>query len=123
MLGLLSALAAFIECRFALFASESRTALGQLLGALACLIGGLVFFLFGYVFLVVSVIVAIARLAHVEWPWVAFAAAIFHFALVLALFVGARAMMSKPLFRELAAELRKDREWLRNLEETSRPGN
>jgi hypothetical protein len=67
--------------------------------------------------------VAIARVAQVEWVWVAFAAAGVHFVLVLALWLAARAIMNKRPFQELAVELRKDREWLKNLEHTSRPMN
>ena len=123
LLALFNALAGFIESRLALFAKESRAAFAQILAVAACFIAALMFFAFGYIFLIASVIAAIAHAAQVSWLWLALAAAGVHFVLVLILLLVARSMMTKPPFRKLAAELTKDREWLKNLDETSRPGN
>ena len=123
LLALFNALAGFLESRLALFAKESRAAVAQMLAVVACFVAALMFFAFGYVFLIASAIAAIAHATQVSWLWVALAAAGAHFALVLIFLLVARSMMTKPPFRELATELKKDREWLRNLDETSRPGN
>jgi uncharacterized membrane protein YqjE len=123
LLAFISALAGFIESRLALFTKESKAAAGQMLAVVACLVAALMFFASGYVFLIVSAIVAIARLAQVPWVWIALATAGVHFVFVFIFLLVARNLMAKPPFRELAAELKKDREWLRNLDQTSRPGN
>jgi len=120
LLAFVNALAGFIESRLALLAKESKTALGQLLGAIACMLGALLFLVMGYVFLVVGAVAGIAHVIQVHWLWVALGAALIHFALVLIFLLGARGIVTKAPFPELRAELKKDREWLRNLDETSR---
>src|SRR5437016_13774036 len=123
LLALVNALAGFIESRFALFAKESKAALTQLLGLAACLVAALMLFSFGYVFLVASAVVGVARFAQVSWLWTALGAAGIHIALALVCLLIARSRMTRPPFRETTAELKKDREWLKNLDETSRPAN
>jgi uncharacterized membrane protein YqjE len=120
-LAFINALIEFIESRSALLARESKATFGRWLGVLACLIGALMFLVISYVFIIVSVIAGIARLVQVSWIWVALAAALLHFAFVFIFLLIARGLASKAPFRELAAELKKDREWIRNLDETSRP--
>src|SRR5438876_1073200 len=51
--------------------------------------------------------------------WTALAAAGLHFVIALALLLVARSRMIKPLFRSTASELKKDREWLKNLDTTN----
>jgi uncharacterized membrane protein YqjE len=121
LLALVNALTAFLESRFALFAKESKGALVQLLVLAACLIAALMFFSLGYLFLIGSVVVAVARATQVSWIMVAFGAAGVHFLLALVALIIARSRAVKAPFRELSAELKKDREWLRNLDQTSRP--
>lgn len=123
LLGLASALAGFFESRFALFSKESKAALAQMLGLAACLLAAVILFAIGYVFLIVSAVAGLAHLAQVSWLWVALAAAGMHFLIALVLLLVARSRMMKPLFRATASELRKDREWLTNLNTTSRPRN
>ena len=123
LLALASALAGFFESRFALFSKESKAALLQMLGLAACLIAAIMLVATGYVFLIVSAVAGLARLAQVSWLWVALAAAGMHFLIALVLLLVARSRMMKPLFRVTASELRKDREWLKNLETTTRPRN
>jgi len=123
LLALASALASFFESRFALFSKESKAALLQMLGLAACLIAAVMLVATGYVFLIVSAVAGLARLAKVSWLWVALAAAGMHFLIALVLLLVARGRMMKPLFRATASELRKDREWLKNLETTTRPRN
>ena len=121
LLAFIGAIVSFAEGRFALFARESKTAFGQIVGLLACVVGALMFLAMGYVFLIVSAIVGIAHLAQVSWIWVALAGALLHFVLVLAFLLGARSLIRKPMFREFASELKKDREWIKNLDRATRP--
>jgi uncharacterized membrane protein YqjE len=115
--------AGFFESRFALFSKESKAALVQMLGLAACLIAAVMLVAIGYVFLIVSAVAGLAHLAQVSWLWVALAAAGMHFLIALVLLLVARSRMTKPLFRATASELKKDREWLTNLNTTSRPRN
>lgn len=119
LLALVTALAEFFESRFALVAQESKTALVQLLVILACLVLALVLCVFGYIFLVTTVIVGVAHLAGISWLWTAFAAAGVHFIIALVLLVVARSRITKPVFRATISELKKDREWLKNLDRTN----
>jgi uncharacterized membrane protein YqjE len=123
LLALASALVGFFESRFALFSKESKAAVVQMLGLAACLIAAVMLVAIGYVFLIVSAVAGLARLAQVSWLWVALTAAGTHFLIALVLLLVARSRMRKPLFRATASELKKDREWLKNLEMTSRPRN
>ena len=119
LLALLTALAEFLESRFALVAQESKAAAVQLLILAGCLIFALLLFAVGYVFLITGVVVGLAHLAGISWPWIALAAAALHFIIALALLVVARSRITKPLFRATLAELKKDRQWLKNLDATN----
>ena len=123
LLALLNALAVFFESRFALLARDSKAALVQMFGLAACLLIALLLFTFGYIFLIASAVVGLAHLARISWLWIALAAAGVHFVIALVFLLVARSRMTKPLFRATAAELKKDREWLKNLDTTSRPRN
>jgi uncharacterized membrane protein YqjE len=114
-LALLGALIGFIESRGALIAAESKTALVQFAIAAICLIAALMLLGFGYVFLIATAIVGIAHLAQISWLWTALIAAGLHFILALFLLIIVRNKMTKPLFRATAAELKEDREWLRQI--------
>ena len=121
LLAFVNALAGFLESRIALLAKESKTALAQLLALVACFVAALVFFVFGYVFLVASAILAVAQMTQMSWVSIALAAGGVHFLLALVCVLIARTKMIKPPFREFSSELKKDREWLRTLDDTSRP--
>lgn len=121
LLAFINTLVAFVESRMALLAKESKAALAQLMALLACLIGALMFFALGYAFLIAGAIAGIAHWLQVPWIWVALGAAGVHFVLVAVLLVVARAIIRRVPFRELSAELKKDREWLKNLDETTKP--
>jgi uncharacterized membrane protein YqjE len=121
LLAIASSLTDFFECRFALFAQESKAAVAQLIVMAACLILALILCLLGYIFVIASVIVGAAHLAGISWLWTAFAAAGVHFATALILLVVARSRMTKPIFRTTLSELKKDREWLKNLHVTNQP--
>ena len=123
LLALLTTLAEFFESRFALIAQESKTAAVQVLILVGCLIFALLLCAVGYVFLITGVVVGLAHLAGISWPWIALVAAAAHFIIALALLVVARSRITKPLFRNTRAELRKDREWLKNLDATNQSTN
>lgn len=114
--GLLNGLAGFFESRIALAAQESKAALGHVIVLAGCLVGAGVMLAFGYVFLLVSVIFAIAHAAGVSWVWIALATGVLHLLLAGACVGIALSRMKKPMFESTAAELKKDREWLKNLD-------
>jgi uncharacterized membrane protein YqjE len=116
LVALASALADFFESRGALLATESKAALIQFLVAAVCLMAAVLFFAFGYIFLLATVVVAIGHAAHTSLLWVALAAAGLHFVVALIFLLVAGAGIKRPIFRETTAELKKDREWLKNLE-------
>ena len=119
LLALLTALAEFFESRFALVAQESKAAAVQVLILVGCVIFALLLSALGYVFLITGAVVGLAHLAGVSWPWIALAAAAVHFIIALVLLLVARSRITKPLFRATLAELKKDREWLKNLDATN----
>lgn len=123
LLAFVNALAGFLESRIALLAKESKAALAQLLALVACFVAALVFIVFGYVFLVASAILAVARITEMSWVSIALAAGGVHFLLALVCVLIARSRMAKLPFGEFSAELKKDREWLKTLDDTSRPRN
>ena len=120
VIALATALADFFESRAALFASESKTAAMQFLIAGVCVLGVFLFFVFGYIFLIAAAVVAVAHLANVSWVWIALDAAALHILIALVLAIVAISKIKRPVFRESAAELKKDREWLRNLDTNQR---
>src|ERR1051325_11926785 len=103
LLALLTALADFLESRFALVAQESKAATVQLLILAGCLIFALLLCALGYIFLITGVVAGLAHLAGISWPWIALAAAALHFIIALALVVVARTRITKPLFSETRA--------------------
>jgi len=114
-LGLLSAIVGFFEIRFALAAQESKAAALQLLILVGCVIAALALCVMGYVFLIVSAVVGVAHLLGTSWPVVALVVALVHFIIAGALLLVARSRITKPMFRDTRDELKKDREWLKTL--------
>ena len=119
LLALVSAVVDFFESRFALVAQESKVAAVQVLILVGCLIFALLLSALGYVFLITGAVVGLAHLAGISWPWIALAAAAVHFVIALVLLLVVRSRITKPLFRTTLAELKKDREWLKNLDATN----
>jgi uncharacterized membrane protein YqjE len=115
----LGTLVDFFESRFVLLAQESKTAAIQLLILAGCLILAVLLSALGYVFLVTGAVVGLAHIVGVSWPWIALAAAALHFVIALVLLLIARSRITKPFFSATMAELKKDREWLRNLDATN----
>jgi uncharacterized membrane protein YqjE len=118
--GTLNGLAAFLESRFELFAQESKSALVNVLVLVACLMGAALLVGLGFIFLLASAVAGLAQVLHISWLWVAVAIALLLFVLALLCIIIARAHMKKPMFRDTATELKKDREWLKNLGKTDR---
>ena len=118
-LGLLSAIAEFFESRFALAAQESKAAGLQILILLACVIAAVVLCVMGYIFLIVSAVVGLAHLLGTSWPVVALVVALVHFIIAGVLLLVARNRITKPMFRDTVEELRKDREWLKTLNQST----
>jgi uncharacterized membrane protein YqjE len=123
LLALVNALAEFFESRFALLAEESKAAAVQLLILAGCIVFALLLCALGYVFLITGIVVGLAHLAGISWPWIALAAAGLHFIIALVLLLIAWSRITKPFFRVTLAELRKDREWLKNLDATNQSTN
>jgi len=119
LLALLNALAEFFESRFALLAEESKGAAVQLLILVGSVIFALLLCALGYVFLITGAVVGLAHLIGISWPWIALAAAVVHFIVAMILLLVARSRITKPLFRATLTELKKDREWLKNLDATN----
>jgi uncharacterized membrane protein YqjE len=119
LLALVNDLAGFLESRIGLFAKESKTALVQVLVLVACIVAAAVFALFGYVFLLASAIAGLAHALHVSWIWITLGAAGLHFILALVCVLIARSRLKRSMFEATAAELKKDREWLKNLDKKS----
>lgn len=118
LLGAVNALVAFLESRFELIAQESKGALINVLVLVGCLAGAALLCAFGFIFLVASAIAGLAHALHISWIWVALSVAFLHFVFALVCVLIARTRMKKPMFRVTATELKKDREWLKNLEKT-----
>ena len=118
-LGLLSAVAGFFESRFALAAQESKAAALQILILVACVIAALALCVMGYVFLIVSAVVGLAHLLRTSWPVVALVVALVHFIIAGVLLLVARSRIIKPMFQDTVEELKKDREWLKTLNQST----
>src|SRR5262245_28622465 len=119
LLALLAALSEFFESRFAILAQESKAAAVQVLVLAGCVIFALLLCALGYIFLITGAVAGLAHLVGISWPWIALAAAVVHFIVALVLLLVARSRINKPLFRATLTELKKDREWLKNLDATN----
>jgi len=118
-LALLSAIVEFFEIRFALAAQESKAAAVQLLILVGCVIAALALCLMGYIFLVVSAVVGLAHLLGTSWPVVALVVALVHFVIAGVLLLVARSRMTKPMFQDTRDELKRDRAWLKTLNQST----
>ncbi len=118
---LVSSIVEFVAVRADLLAHEAKAAAGSLLIVAIALVAALLFLTLGYFFLLVSVVVAIAKFAGVSWIWVAVAGALLHFVLAIICLLVARAKLSPPPLAGFFSELGRDREFLKNIDETSNP--
>src|SRR4030095_9515599 len=118
-LALVSAVVEFFAGRFALAAQESKAAALHVLVLVGCVIAALALCVMGYVFLIVSAVVGLAHLAGTSWPVVELVFALLHFIIAGVLLLVARSRITKPMFRATVGELRRDREWLKNLNQST----
>jgi uncharacterized membrane protein YqjE len=123
LVSLLNSLIGFLESRVALFAKESKTALVHVLVLVGCLAGAAFMVVFGYLFLVASAIAGLSQALHVSWIKITLMAAGLHFVLAFVCVLIARSRMHKSMFEMTGVELKKDREWLKNLNKESRSTN
>ena len=123
LVSLLNSLAGFVGSRLALLAAESKTALIHVLVLVACLGAAAFLGVFGYLFLVASAIAGLAHAFQVSWIKITLIAALLHFLLAFVCVMIARSRMHKSMFEMTGAELKKDREWLKNLDKESRSTN
>jgi uncharacterized membrane protein YqjE len=123
LVSLLNSLAGFLESRAALFAKESKTALVHVLVLVASLAAAAFLAVFGYLFLVASAIAGLAHTLHVSWIKITLIAAGLHFVLAFVCVLIARSRMHKSMFEMTTVELKKDREWLKNLDKKSHSTN
>jgi uncharacterized membrane protein YqjE len=119
VLGLLSATVEFFEVRFAVLAEESKSAALQLLILVGCVMAALALCAMGYVFLIVSAVVGIAHLLGTSWPVVALVVALVHFIIAGVLVLIARSRITKPMFPDTVGELKRDRAWLKTLNQST----
>ena len=123
LVSLLNSLIGFLESRLALFAKESKTALVHVLVLVGCLAGAAFLAVFGYLFLVASAIAGLSQALHMSWIKITLIAAGLHFVLAFVCVMIARSRMHKSMFEMTGVELKKDREWLKNLNKESRSTN
>ncbi len=123
LVSLLNSLAGFLESRLTLFAAESKTALVHVLVLVACLAAAAFLGLFGYLFLVASAIAGLAHAFQVSWIKITLGTAVLHFVLAFICVMIARSRMHKSMFEMTGTELKKDREWLKNLNKENRSTN
>jgi len=123
LVSLLNSVVGFLESRVALFAKESKTALVHVLVLVGCLAIAAFLAIFGYIFLVASAVFGIAHTLHTSWVKVSLMAAGLHFVLAFVCVMIARSRMQKSMFEMTGVELKKDREWLKNLDKESRSTN
>lgn len=118
LLGALNALAAFFESRFELFAQESKSALVNWLVLVGCIVGAGLLCAISLIFLLIAAVAGLAHALNISWIWIAVTVALVLLVFALLCVIIARSRMKKPMFRATTAELKKDREWLKNLEKT-----
>jgi uncharacterized membrane protein YqjE len=123
LLSLLNSVVGFLEARLALVSKESKTALVHVLVLVGCLAAAAFLAVFGYIFLVASAIVGLAHVFHISWVKMALMGAGLHFVLAFVCVMIARSRMNKSMFEMTALELKKDREWLKNLDKQSHSTN
>src|ERR1700747_973708 len=118
-LGLISAIVEFFESRFVLLAQESKSAAVQLLILVGCVIMALALCLMGYVFLIVSAVVGLAHLLGTSWLVIALVVALVHFIIAGGLLLVARSRITKPMFRDTVGEIKKNRQVLKTLNQST----
>ena len=117
----LASLTQFLQSRLQLAAQESKEALKHIVIMVAAIVAAAVLLLFGYVFLVAFVVAGVAHLIGISWIWVALIIAVLHFSGALICLIVVRAQVKHPMFRDTAAVLKEDSEWLKRLDQKKTP--
>ena len=73
--------------------------------------------------MVASAIAGLASVLHVSWVKITLLAAGLHLLIAFALVMYARSKMHRSMFEMTGAELKKDRQWLKNLDKENRSTN
>lgn len=110
----------FLELKLQLLGFEGREAGIHLLILAVLIASTLALLVTALIFLAVFLLFIIVKITGWEWGWAALLAAVILIVLsgVTAFLV--RTRITKPLFTLTLAELRKDREWLRQTRESSK---
>ncbi len=116
--AVVSSAARFLESRFSLASKEAKTAVVHLVTLVACIVAAALLVLLGYLFLLVFIVVGVAHLIGISWIWTALVVGLLHFGGALLCVVIARGQFKRPVFRDTAAVLKEDTEWLKNLDQT-----
>src|SRR5438093_9765374 len=103
---LFAQVAEYLHARLQLAGIESKEALGHYIKTLAWLIAALVIVVFGYLFLCIGVVVLVARLIDITWPWVMVAFAVAHFVFAVVCVFLAKGRFAQPVFTATMQELR-----------------
>jgi uncharacterized membrane protein YqjE len=119
LLATANALVSFVESRLGLVGQEAKSALVHVVVLVVCLAAAAMFCVIGFIFLIASVIAGLVHALHISWVWAALVVALVDFILALFCVLIARNRMTRPMFRASLEELKKDREWLKNLEKTN----
>ncbi|HEY0790931.1 MAG TPA: phage holin family protein [Chthoniobacterales bacterium] len=116
----LAAALKFLELKLHLLGFESREA-GIHLAILAALIASSIVLLVGaLVFLAVFLLFILIKITGWEWGWAALLTAVLLLVMSAAAAFFLRSRITKPLYTLTFAELRKDREWLRQSRESNK---
>ena len=118
-----SSAARFLESRLTLASREAKGAVIHLITLVACVIVAAILVLLGYLLLIVFAIVGLAHLLVISWLWTALVFALLHFGGAILCVVIARGQLKRPVFRDTAAVLKEDTEWLKNLDQTKATRN
>ncbi len=121
--AILSSGTRFLESRLSLASKEAKGAITHLVTLVACFIAAAVLALLGYLLLIVFAIVGLAHLLGISWIWMALVVALLHFGGAILCVVIARGQFKRPVFRDTAAVLKEDTEWLKNLDQTKATRN
>jgi uncharacterized membrane protein YqjE len=116
-LGLVSETLRYLKARTALAAEEAKLAGVQYGLAAGMVVGALVIAVLGYLFLVITAVFAIGFAFDSEHAWVTVLglAALLHLGGAAVLVLLAKKRVGDTSFSETAAEIEKDRVWLRQL--------
>lgn len=121
--ALLSSGTQFLESRLSLATKEAKGAVKHLVVLVACLVAAAVLVYLAYLLLLAFAVVGIAHLIGISWTWVALVVALLHLCGAIVCVVIAKGQFKNPVFRDTAAVLKEDSEWLKNLDQSKATRN